>query len=490
MQAVPSSRRSWSRSRTTALVGCLSAVLALGATPSTSGAAPGTETPAVVGRQGADGIGDPYFPADGSGGIDVLHYDVHDRYNFDRGRLSGFTRLRVRATQPLRSFGLDLLLPVRSVRVDGAAARFSKPTRHELRIVPRRPVAAGSTMKVTVVYAGRPARASYLGERNWLADAFEVVTMNEPHMAPWWFPANDHPLDKASIDLHITVPADRRVIANGRLVSRREHGRLATTHWRAREPMAPYLAFFAAGFFDVAQGRSHGRPWYVAVSRQISPRQRAGLMRLMRRTPRITAWLERQVGPYPFSTTGGVVTALPVAFALENQTRPTYFETSPGDVSLVVHEMSHQWFGDSVSLQRWRDIWLNEGFATFLEVRWDETHGGPAGATWLRESYDAHPRGDDLWRLRISDPGPSRIFDGAVYRRGAMTLQALRHRVGERDFWRILRTWTGSRRHGTGSDAAFRALASAVSGEDLGPFFAAWLDTTARPADTAANGLR
>ena len=480
---LPSSRRSWSRSRTTALVGCLAAVLTLGTTSAPSSGA----EPDVL--AGSDGIGDPYFPADGSGGIDVLHYDVHDRYDFGSGRLRGFTRLTVRATQPLTSFGLDLLLPVREVRVDGKRARFHKPSRHELRIVPATPVATGATMRVKVVYAGRPARASYLGERNWLADASEVVTMNQPHMAPWWFPANDHPLDKASMDFHITVPTNRRVIANGHLVSRREHGRLTTTHWRAREPMSSYLAFFAAGFFDVARGRSRGRPWYVAVSRQIDPRQRAGLMRLMKRTPRITRWLERQLGPYPFSTTGGVVTGLPVGFALENQTRPTYFAGSPRDVPLVVHEMAHQWFGNSVSLERWRDIWLNEGFATFLEVRWDETHGGPAGARWLRETYAAHPSGSDLWRLRISDPGASRIFDGAIYRRGAMALQALRNRVGERDFWLILRSWAAGRRHGTGSSAAFRALAAEVSGEDLGPFFTAWLDTTARPADTAANGL-
>ena len=154
-----------------------------------------------------------------------------------------------------------------------------------------------------------------------------------------------------------------------------------------------------------------------------------------------------------------------------------------------MHELAHQWFGDSVSVERWRDIWLNEGFATFLEVRWDETHGGATGADWLRMAYDANGPRDDLWRLKISDPGASRIFDGAIYRRGAMTLQALRNRVGEQDFWRILRTWASGRRHGNGSGADFRALAESVSGQDLDGFFSAWLDTTQRPADTVANGL-
>ena len=472
-----------------ALVGLLlsvSLVVGSGAAP----ASPAVVSAVAAARPGADGIGDPYFPADGSGGINVLHYDIHDRYDFDSGRLSGHTRLKIRATQRLSSFGLDLLLRVSSVRIDGVAVRFSKPSHHELRIVPRAPVAAGTVMRVRVDYAGRPARASYLGERNWLADGTEVVTMNEPHMAPWWFPANDHPLDKAPVDLHITVPTDRQVIANGRLVGRREHGSLATTHWRAREPMAPYLAFFAAGLFDVASGRRGGRPWYVAVSRLVDPGRRAPLLRLMKRSPEVTAWLQRQLGRYPFSTTGGVVTALPIGFSLENQTRPVYAADGVHGVSLLVHELSHQWFGDSVSVRRWSDIWLNEGFATFLEVRWAETHRGPSGETWLRMAYGAHSADDDFWRLRISDPGPKRLFDSAVYDRGAMTLQALRNRVGQRDFWRILRAWTAGRRHGTGSDAAFRSLAERISGADLGGFFRAWLDATRRPADTEANGLR
>ncbi len=154
-----------------------------------------------------------------------------------------------------------------------------------------------------------------------------------------------------------------------------------------------------------------------------------------------------------------------------------------------MHELAHQWFGDSVSVKHWSDIWLNEGFATFLEVRYAETHGGGSGSTWLRQVYGSREAADSFWEVKISDPGPDDIFNGAVYDRGAMTLQALRHRVGEADFWKILRTWVSSRRHGNGSDTDFRALAEAISGEDLGSFFTAWLDTPARPADTAANGL-
>ncbi len=468
-------------------LGAVAVVSVLAASVSTSFAAEVVDpVPPLV---GSAGIGDPYFPVDGNGGIDVLHYDVHDSYSFGKGRLAGWTRLKIEATAPLRSFNLDLLLPVDKVEVNGAPASFEKPSRHELQITPGGVISAGSVFSVVVHYRGKPGPISYLGERNWLADRDEVVTMNEPHMAPWWFPANDHPLDKAPFDLHITVPEDRKVVANGRLVGRKVRRGKATTHWRAVEPMAPYLAFFAAGRFETHQGSYRGRPWYVAVSRQLPAGQRSGLVRLMKKSPGITHWLEQQLGRYPFSTTGGVVTGLPVRFALENQTRPTYPAVSPDSISLVVHELAHQWFGDSVSVQHWSDIWLNEGFATFLEVRYAETHGGSAGAAWLAEAYESRGPTDTFWKVRISDPGADDIFDGAVYDRGAMTLQALRNRVGEADFWKILRTWVSSRRHGNGSDADFRGLAEVVSGENLDSFFAAWLDSPERPAETPANGL-
>jgi aminopeptidase N len=285
------------------------------------------------------------------------------------------------------------------------------------------------------------------------------------------------------------VPRGKTVVANGVLVRRKVRGAKATTHWRAVEPMAPYLAFFAAGPYRTRQGTHAGRPWFVAVSKQVIRPVRGGAMRLMLRTPHVTEWLEQQLGTYPFSTTGGLVTGLPVRFALENQTRPTYPVAGPSSTTLVVHELAHQWFGDSVSVDAWRDIWLNEGFATFMEHRWIETHRGQAAATWLRDLYDGQDDSSPFWRMSIDDPGASHMFDIRVYLRGGMAVQALRNRIGEDDFWRLLHSWVGDRRGGNGSVAEFRALAETVSGEDLDGFFDAWLHATSRPDDTVANGL-
>jgi aminopeptidase N len=285
------------------------------------------------------------------------------------------------------------------------------------------------------------------------------------------------------------VPSGREVISNGELKGRRVGNRSTQWHWRADEPMVPYLAFFAAGDFAIDKGTHRGLPWLVAVSERLGERDQAASMRLMRKTPKVVAGLEKDLGDYPFSVVGGITTGLNPGFALENQTRPTYPAVGASATSLVVHELAHQWFGDDVAVERWSDIWLNEGFATFMEWRWTETHGGRSAAAILRSYYDNVDATSDFWQVVVGDPGADKVFDAAVYGRGAMTLQALRNRVGDQVFWQVVRTWLREQRGGNGSTAEFEELAARVSGQDLGAFFDAWLRTPARPAATAANGL-
>jgi aminopeptidase N len=225
------------------------------------------------------------------------------------------------------------------------------------------------------------------------------------------------------------------------------------------------------------------------VSRQVPPGTRADSLRLMRRTPRVVSWLETQLGRYPFDSTGGLTTSLSPGFSLETQTRPTY-PVLAGDARLtVVHELAHQWFGDSVAVHGWRDVWLNEGAATFMEARYAETHGGRSAQAWLDSGYDAQPPGASFWHLEVADPGPGHLFDRAVYQRGGMTLQALRHRIGDADFWSLLRRWLSVGAGGTGSTPQFEAMAEQVSGVDLDGFFHDWLHTTTKPPRTEDNGL-
>jgi peptidase M1-like protein len=214
-----------------------------------------------------------------------------------------------------------------------------------------------------------------------------------------------------------------------------------------------------------------------------------------RRQPEIIAFLSDLFGPYPFSAAGGIVDDLKnLGFALENQTRPIYsrlFFTSPesGD-SVVVHELAHQWVGDDVAVSRWQDIWLNEGFATYAEWLWSESEGRETPQQLFDFYAAAIPAQAPFWTVKIGDPGTAALFDFAVYVRGAMTLQALRTRVGDEVFFDILREWTDTHAGGNVSSADFIRLAEELSGQDLGTFFQAWLFTAAKPAGTVPPVLR
>ncbi|MDN5893155.1 MAG: M1 family metallopeptidase [Nocardioides sp.] len=437
---------------------------------------------------GLPGAGDGYFPADGNGGYDVVHYGIRNRMILGQQRIVGATTITARATGDLSRFNLDFLLRVKSVKVNGTPAKFTRPGRHELRVTPKQTIDKGRSFKVRVTYAGRPAGIGWAGEKSWIGNREEAVAMGEPHIAAYWFPSNDHPSDKAKFDIRIEVRKGLQAIANGRLVSRRAGKKMSTWHWRADEPMATYLAFFAAGRYKIERGRTRdGLPWINAVSREFGPTRQRRAMRFLRMTPRVLRQLESWLGDYPFSTTGGLVTSLDVAFALENQTRPTYpFVGGRGQTSLVAHELAHQWFGDKVAVKNWRDIWVNEGLASYMELLTDGW-GFRSPAAWLRHAWGASSGSVD-WRLRIGDPGPARLFAPEVYERGAMAAQALRNRIGTPDFKRLLRSWVTGRTHGSNAD--FKALAEEISAEDLGSFFNAWLYTGKRPARTAENGYK
>lgn len=435
---------------------------------------------------GAAGIGDSYWPKDGNGGIDVRSYTINNRYQTATGKLAGKTRIQLVATGTVSSFNLDFLLPVKAVKVDGKKTGFTRPDGHELKI--KKKLAKGQKYSVLVRYAGQPGDYRYAGESNWLADKHEAVAMNEPHMSPWWFPGNDHPQDKATFKINITVPKGQQAIANGNLIGKRKAGDSVTWKWVATEPMTTYLAFFGAGKFAIDTSTVDGLTMVNAVSKQLSPGQQEAGLKWLGRTDEIVADLEKDYGPYPFDSMGGLITGLPVGFALENQTRPTYPAGVSGN-SLLVHELAHQWFGDSVAVHKWRDIWLNEGFATFAEARYAEKHGGDSADEWLRDEYASNGPNSQLWKLNLANPGPGNIFDGAVYYRGGMTVQALRNRIGEGDFWKLMKAWTNQHRKGNAKVAQFEKLAESISGEDLDGFFDAWLRNGTKPANTAENGL-
>jgi hypothetical protein len=226
--------------------------------------------------------------------------------------------------------------------------------------------------------------------------------------------------------------------------------------------------------------------WIVGTVADAPPTTGALAAATLAHEPEIIKFESDVFGPYPFSAVGGIVDDVAgLGFALENQTRPIYareFFTSPEDGdNVVVHELAHQWYGDSLSVANWRDIWLNEGFATYAEWLWSEREGLGTAQEIFDSYYDGIPADDPFWTLRVADPGPDRLFDEAVYVRGGLTLHALRLQVGDAAFFRILRSWAAVHAGGNVSTAQFVALAERISGQQLDDLFNAWLYTPSKP---------
>ncbi|MFH9011503.1 M1 family metallopeptidase [Streptomyces sp. NPDC017943] len=439
---------------------------------------------------GAPGAGDPYYPAYGNGGYDVSHYDLRLKYQPATDELEGTATVVARTTQDLSRFNLDFLLDVTEVRVNGVTAAHRTSGEQELEITPRKPLAKGTPVTVVVRYRGVPSSKKAFGFTSWHRTPDGGVAANEPEAAAWWFPANDHPLDKATYDVSVLVPDGTQAISNGRLQSTTSRLGWTRWNWRSNKPQATYLATLAVGKFDITTGTSEsGIPVLNAYSEDLG--DNAGAARAsVERTGEVADWLAGYFGPYPYDALGGYVPNTNTGYALETQTRPFYSPrqfASGANVSVVVHELAHQWYGDSVSLKGWKDVWINEGFARYAQWLWSEHEGEGTAQELADHVYASHPAEDPFWTVRPGDPGPDDQFDIAVYDRGALAVQALRNKVGDEAFFAILKGWPREHAHGNASVADFRRYAEEVSGKPLAALFDTWLFQPSKPGAPAAR---
>jgi hypothetical protein len=653
---------------------------------------------------GAAGIGDPYFPLDGNGGYDVHHYDLDVSYDPATNVLVGVAAIEATATQNLSAFNLDFVgMRLRSITVDGVRAVATRKGQ-ELTVKPKTGITSGSSFTVVARYDGVPKTLEEFGTSGFIHTDDGAIVVGEPHVAETWFPVNNHPRDKASFTVGITVPIGVEAISNGVLVSQQDGAGSSTWTWDAVEPMVPYLLTMAIGQFDVrsyeADGIAYwdaidsvlvtgpppvgpvtgeqllysqiGEPSYKRLTRtiqvpaggatlgfqvhretewdwdflfveartaggedwttlpdlnghttsevgacpwflfdnpflghyltevlvdegdpatpdddfyscnpvgttgewhaasgigegweawavqlpagsvevsiayvsdccvqlagvgiddivvstgegstsfeedgntldgwttpdapegsqpnpntwvpatEIPPLPPIGDSVLVSfdRQPDIIDFLADSFGPYPFSAAGGIVDNVEVGFALENQTRPTYspffFGDPAGNDFVVVHELAHQWYGDSLAVDTWQHIWLNEGFATYAEWLWSEEQGFESTAE-IFDAWVGIPEDDFFWELPIGDPGPDSMFAFEVYVRGALTLEALRQAVGDHDFFAILEGWATTQAGGTVTTREFIDLAESISKEELDPLFEDWLSSGKPSIDT------
>ncbi|TYB69010.1 M1 family metallopeptidase [Nonomuraea sp. PA05] len=412
----------------------------------------------------------PYFSGHGDHRYGVSYYDLRLAYRVPANRLDGTALLTVSAAEHLAALELDFgKLRVAAVTVDGVPARYAH-ARGKLRVTLPRPLPAGERAVVEVRYSGKPVPVSSpWGGLGWEELSDGALVAGQPIGAPSWFPCNDRPDDKASYRISVTTASAYQVIANGVLFDRRRGAGTTTWIYDQAEPMASYLASVQIGRYQIIE--------YDGSRLACPPRLAARVRHDFGRQGQMMTLFRGLFGPYPFAGYTVVVADDDLEIPVEAQGMSIFgrnhVDGVRGSERLVAHELAHQWFGNSLTVACWGDIWLQEGFAAYAEWLWSEASGGPPAGEHAQR-----------WRQRLTllpqnfilaDPGEAALFDDRVYKRGALTLHALRELMGDEAFFTALRAWTTEHQHGTVTTREFAGHVQRHSAQPVGPLLSAWL---------------
>lgn len=525
---------------------------------------------------GAPGLGDPLFPGAGNGGIDVQSYVLDISWDDTTGVIEATALLTIKATQDLTAFNLDFhKLDIVSLTVDGQPAQYTR-TGDELTIVLPQLIHKADTFKVAISYAGKPVPIPGSVTMGWETIETGAHALGEPISSMNWFPSNNHPSDKATYTFHVTVPKPYNVAANGLPGKTVDNGTTRRFTFIADDPMATYLATVNIDQFVVEKMKGPREvPIFNYYFAGATEKEKAPF----KRYPEMLQFFSEKFGDYPFATAGNIMIGIKMGIALETQTRAVFGH--PTSENTVVHELAHQWFGDYVSLSRWNDIWLKEGFSKYCEGLWQEhLSGTEAMNSWVKASFESlmglqkFPRQGwteildfftiedteltaeqfseiielatkgktnpdeladalalvpeqglsnrklDLVLAKISfeyfdltagefarldsllagkDPdkqgsmpdfdamvkvlaeppvglnNPNHMYNSGFYTRGALAMHALRLKVGDDLFFKILQAYFSRFGGGSAGSDDFITIAKEVSGQDLDPLFDAWL---------------
>lgn len=427
-------------------------------------------------------VEDSVYPDVGDPGVDALRYDLTLTWDPEASRLDGFEELTFRATADADEFQLDLGAPlaVGAVTIDGRDTDFDRDGKD---LVVDHPVQADGEYTVFIHYSGTPAPVPAPVQRRdfshtgWTAMPDGTVwTMQEPFGAYSWYAVNDQPSDKALYDITLRVPPPMVGVANGELVSQRTVDGLSVSRWRLDEPAASYLVTVALGDFEETTDRA---PSGVPITYWV-PRGREDLVRRLRAAPEALQWLEDRLGAFPFDRVGFLV--VPSFSGMETQTMitlgDTRYATSP---EVLVHELAHHWYGDTVTPRDWRDVWMNEGMATFLQGVWMGEHGPKSMDALFSEWATLDPQ----LRAQYGPPAdydPEAFASSNVYYIPAVMWNELRKRIGDDAFWELVRRWPESHENQNADYDEITAWWSQQTGEDLTGFFEEWLLGRQTPA--------
>ena len=510
------------RHRMRLIGGASAAMVVLGAFGATAAAAAPGKGPDNAGPRytaGASGVGDAYFPFAGNGGYDVQHYDLAIRYQPPvatvpatpianiRGEFDGVATIDLVATQDLDRFNLDLRgMDVRSVTVNGKRATGIEPPvagqvvdgaaywhvqnadqrEWELTIQPRPKLKAGQSARLVIEYGGQTSRPTDIENApyGWYTTRDGAMVASEPDGSMTWYPVSDHQTDKATYSFAIAVPEGKVAVANGIQPKPAETANGWTTwFWDAPDQQASYLTTASVGDFILRPTyfSASGVPIIDAVDSKITGNALNTTNASLALQPAMIDFMEQYFGEYPFVAYGASVDNDSLGYALETQTRPVYSGTATQGTTL--HELSHQWFGNAVSPERWQDIWLNEGWATYATWMWT-AHRGGISAQQAYNNWYAPARTQAYWDFQIGDPGNMGLFAPQVYNKGAATLHALRVEVGDTAFFNAAKLWLERYDDSAGTSEDFQAIYEEVSGKDLDGFFQTWLYDQVKPPAT------
>lgn len=426
---------------------------------------------------------DPYLPNNGNFGYRVSRYELDLEYKVASNRLSGTATVTAATLASVQAFTLDLhdSMNATKVTVNGRRPAHFATSGGKLRIRLPDPLPAGSAMSIAIRYAGAPRLIRTL----WGDVGFEelsngILVAGQPNGSPSWFPCDDHPSSKASYRTTICTDSPYYAVAAGELVARRVRAGQTVWTYEQPEPTSTYLATLQIGMYTAH--RLAGST--VAMQAILPDRLWPDFEHDFARQNAMMKLFIKLFGRYPFA--GGytvVVTEDELEIPLEAQGvsifGANHCDGTRASERLIAHELAHQWFGNSVTARRWRDIWLHEGFACYAEWLWSENSGGRSADELARQHHRrlaAQPQ-----ELLLSDPGPANMFDDRVYKRGALTLHALRGIVGDTNFFALLRDWTTRHRHGTVVTDDFTGLASNYAEVSLRPLWESWLYSTQVP---------
>ncbi|MER7496270.1 M1 family metallopeptidase [Streptomyces pharetrae] len=431
------------------------------------------------------GVGDRLFPHLGNPGYDVASYDLALAYSGANDKpLAAVTTIDAWMTEDLDRVNLDFARgKVESVEIDGEPAAYAAAG-EDLVITPGRPLSAGQRTRIVVRHSSDPM-AGKGREGGWVRTADGLAMANQADAAHLVFPCNDHPSDKAMFTFRVTAPEGYTAVANGLPVDIERAAAATTWTYRTHHPMATELAQISIGRSAVVHRTG---PRGLPIRDVVPTAHRERLEPWLAKTPGQIAWMERRIGPYPFETYGVLMADASTGFELETQTLSlfeTELFTDPAFPawyvdSIMVHELAHQWFGNSVTPRDWSDLWLNEGHATWYEALYaDEKADRPLEAR-MKAAY----RASDRWRAAGGPPAEPKaseagnrlgIFRPNVYDGAALVLYALRQEIGRPAFERLERVWVTRHKDATAGTADFVRLAGKISGRDLTGFLRGWL---------------